>query len=46
MIETLRRQNPGNTLLVDGGDCFHGSAVASLSRGEAIVPLVNGSPTI
>jgi len=41
MIETLRRQNPGNTLLVDGGDCFHGSAVASLSRGEAIVPLVN-----
>jgi 2',3'-cyclic-nucleotide 2'-phosphodiesterase (5'-nucleotidase family) len=41
MIEALRRQNPGNTLLVDGGDCFHGSAVASLSRGQAIVPLVN-----
>jgi 2',3'-cyclic-nucleotide 2'-phosphodiesterase (5'-nucleotidase family) len=41
MIDTLRRQNPGNTLLVDGGDCFHGSAVASLSKGRAIVPLVN-----
>jgi 2',3'-cyclic-nucleotide 2'-phosphodiesterase (5'-nucleotidase family) len=41
LIDTLRRQNPGNTLLVDGGDCFHGSAVASLSKGKAIVPLVN-----
>jgi S-sulfosulfanyl-L-cysteine sulfohydrolase len=41
MIDTLRRQNPGNTLLVDGGDCFQGSGVASLSMGRAIVPLVN-----
>lgn len=41
MVEALRRQNPGNTLLVDGGDCFQGSAVASLSKGMAIVPLVN-----
>jgi S-sulfosulfanyl-L-cysteine sulfohydrolase len=41
MINALRRQNPGNTLLVDGGDCFQGSGVASLSRGQAIVPLVN-----
>jgi len=41
MINILRRQNPGNTLLVDGGDCFHGSAVASLSEGRAIVPLIN-----
>jgi len=41
MINALRRQNPGNTLLVDGGDCFQGGAVASLSKGEAIVPLVN-----
>jgi 2',3'-cyclic-nucleotide 2'-phosphodiesterase (5'-nucleotidase family) len=41
MINTLRRQNPGNTLLVDGGDLFHGSAVAALSKGRAIVPLVN-----
>jgi S-sulfosulfanyl-L-cysteine sulfohydrolase len=41
MINTLRRQNPGNTLLVDGGDCLQGSAVAALSQGKAIVPLVN-----
>jgi len=41
MINTLRQQNPGNTLLVDGGDCLQGSAVASLSQGKAIVPLVN-----
>src|SRR4029450_490203 len=41
MINALRRQNPGNTLLVDGGDCFQGGAVASLSKGMAIVPLVN-----
>src|SRR2546422_6351210 len=41
MIETLRRQNPGNTLVVDGGDCFQGGAVASFSKGRAIVPLVN-----
>jgi 2',3'-cyclic-nucleotide 2'-phosphodiesterase (5'-nucleotidase family) len=40
-INTLRRQNPGNTLMVDGGDCFQGSAVASLTQGQAIVPLVN-----
>ena len=31
MIDALRRQNPGNTLVVDGGDCFQGGAVASFS---------------
>ena len=41
MIDALRRQNPGNTLVVDGGDCFQGGAVASFSKGRAIVPLVN-----
>jgi sulfur-oxidizing protein SoxB len=41
MINALRRENPGNTLVVDGGDCFQGSGVASLSKGRAIVPLVN-----
>jgi S-sulfosulfanyl-L-cysteine sulfohydrolase len=41
MINALRRQNPGNTLVVDGGDCFHGSAVAAFSRGQAVVTLVN-----
>ena len=41
MINALRSQNPGNTLVVDGGDCIQGSGVASLSKGQAIVPLVN-----
>ena len=41
MIDGLRQQNPQGTLLVDGGDCFQGSAVAALSQGQAIVPLIN-----
>jgi len=41
MINGLRRQNPGGTLVVDGGDCFQGSAVASFSKGRAIVTLMN-----
>src|SRR5262245_34908627 len=41
MIDALRRQNAGHTLVVDGGDLIQGSGVASLSKGQAIVPLVN-----
>jgi S-sulfosulfanyl-L-cysteine sulfohydrolase len=41
MIDRLRRQNPQHTLLVDGGDCLQGSAVAALSKGQAIAPLIN-----
>jgi 2',3'-cyclic-nucleotide 2'-phosphodiesterase (5'-nucleotidase family) len=41
MINALRRQNPHHTLVVDGGDCFQGSAVAALSKGQAITPLLN-----
>src|SRR5204863_7317100 len=41
MINALRRENPLNTLVVDGGDCFQGSAVAALSKGQAITPLLN-----
>jgi sulfur-oxidizing protein SoxB len=37
----LKKQNPLNTLIVDGGDCFQGSAIASLTQGQAIIPLVN-----
>ncbi|MDB5281379.1 MAG: 5-Nucleotidase protein [Bacteroidota bacterium] len=40
MINQLRRQNP-NTLLLDGGDCFQGSAIAALSEGQALIPLMN-----
>jgi S-sulfosulfanyl-L-cysteine sulfohydrolase len=41
MIDALRRENPERTLVVDGGDCFQGSAVAALSKGQAITPLIN-----
>ncbi|MDH4057640.1 MAG: metallophosphoesterase, partial [Cyclobacteriaceae bacterium] len=41
MINSLRSQNPGNTFLIDGGDCFQGGGVAALSEGQAIVPLMN-----
>lgn len=40
LIEELKNQNP-NSLLIDGGDCFQGSGVASLSEGRAMVPLMN-----
>jgi sulfur-oxidizing protein SoxB len=41
MINTLRKQNAVNTLVIDGGDCFQGSGIAALSEGKAIVPLMN-----
>ena len=41
MINELRNQNPENTLLIDGGDCFQGGGVAALSKGKAIIPLMN-----
>jgi S-sulfosulfanyl-L-cysteine sulfohydrolase len=41
MINTLRQQNPANTFLLDGGDCFQGGGVAALTEGQAIVPLMN-----
>ncbi len=41
MLNTLRMENPGNTLVIDGGDCFQGGGVAALSEGRAIIPLIN-----
>src|SRR5262249_39652797 len=41
LIDRLRRQNPQHTLVVDGGDCLQGSAVAAFSKGQAIAPLIN-----
>jgi 2',3'-cyclic-nucleotide 2'-phosphodiesterase (5'-nucleotidase family) len=41
MLRALKAENPSNTLIIDGGDCFQGSAVASLTEGKAIVPLIN-----
>lgn len=41
MLNTLRAQNPENTLVIDGGDCFQGGGVAALSEGREIVRLMN-----
>ena len=41
MINELRNQNPENTLVIDGGDCFQGSGIAALTEGKAIIPLMN-----
>jgi S-sulfosulfanyl-L-cysteine sulfohydrolase len=41
MINTLRKQNAANTMVIDGGDCFQGSGIAALSEGRAMVPLMN-----
>ncbi len=41
MIDTLRNENPENTVVIDGGDCFQGGGVAALSEGRNIVPLIN-----
>jgi 2',3'-cyclic-nucleotide 2'-phosphodiesterase (5'-nucleotidase family) len=41
MIEYYRKQQPQSTILIDGGDYFHGSAVASLTEGEALIPIFN-----
>jgi 2',3'-cyclic-nucleotide 2'-phosphodiesterase (5'-nucleotidase family) len=41
MIDSFRKANPNNTILYDGGDYFHGHAVASLTEGEAMIPIFN-----
>ena len=40
MIDVLRLKYPQN-ILYDGGDYFHGHGIASLSEGEALIPLMN-----
>jgi 2',3'-cyclic-nucleotide 2'-phosphodiesterase (5'-nucleotidase family) len=40
MIDALRAQHPQN-ILYDGGDYFHGHGIASMSEGEALIPLMN-----
>ncbi len=41
MIDSFRKKNPENTIVYDGGDYFHGHAIASLTEGEALIPLFN-----
>ena len=41
VFKELKSQNPLNTLVVDGGDCFQGSGIAALTQGQALMPLIN-----
>ena len=41
MIDHFKNQNPENTIVYDGGDFFHGHAVAKLTEGEALIPIFN-----
>ena len=40
LISRLRRKYPEN-ILIDAGDYFHGHAIATLTEGQALVPLMN-----
>lgn len=41
LLNSARRENPGNVLVLDNGDTFHGTYPAAVSRGEALIPLDN-----
>lgn len=41
MIDSYKKKNPANTIVYDGGDYFHGHAVASLTEGEALITIFN-----
>lgn len=41
MLHSLKAENPENTLILDAGDCFQGSGIVALTKGAAMVPLMN-----
>ncbi|MFN8431399.1 MAG: bifunctional metallophosphatase/5'-nucleotidase [Spirosomataceae bacterium] len=41
MIDTLKKSNPDQTIVYDGGDFFHGHALATFTEGEALIPIFN-----
>lgn len=41
LLNAARRENPDGVLVLDNGDTFHGTYPAVVSRGEALIPLVN-----
>jgi sulfur-oxidizing protein SoxB len=41
MLNSIRKKNPTNTILIDGGDCFQGGGLAALTNGKALIPLMN-----
>ena len=40
LFDRVRAENP-NTIVVDNGDCFQGSGWTQLTRGQAMVPVMN-----
>ena len=38
---THHRNKEKNTILIDAGDYFHGHAIATLTEGEALIPIMN-----
>ena len=40
-IDSIRRKNPDNTVLIDTGDMFQGSMLSVKTEGKAFVPLLN-----
>ena len=42
IFNQAREENPGGVLALDNGDTFHGTYPAVASKGEALVPILNG----
>ncbi len=40
-IDSIRRKNPDNTVVIDTGDMFQGSMLSVKTEGKAFVPLLN-----
>ncbi|WP_114783293.1 bifunctional metallophosphatase/5'-nucleotidase [Botryobacter ruber] len=41
IFKQVKAENPGGTVILDGGDLIQGSAVAALSEGEVFGPVIN-----
>lgn len=41
LLKQAQNENPGGVLALDNGDTFHGTYPAMISKGHALVPLVN-----
>ena len=41
LLKQTRDDNPNGVIALDNGDTFHGTYPAAMSKGEALVPLVN-----
>ena len=41
LLKQIRAENPGQVILVDGGDTFHGTYPAIQTKGQALVPVMN-----